>query len=253
MSLSKILKIAEKYAADNSPAILAGVAVVGVGAVAYLSAKASFQAAEALDNEQEENNYYAKGSLSTGDKVKRVWRLYIPAASTGVLTIACIVCANRIGTRRAAAMAAAYTLTEKAYTEYRDKVIERIGENKERSVRDELAQEQVARTTSEVMFVGEGEVLCFDTYSGRYFKSTMETIKKAQNDTNYEILHNYYCSLGDFYQRIGLPGTEFSEEVGWNSEHQLEVLFSTVLTDDNKPCLAIRYSVQPVRRYHHFG
>lgn len=239
--------------ADNSPVVLTAIGVTGTITTAYLTAIASFKAATLIDLEYDRRDKMNLEPLDfdTKEKIKLVWKEYIPAVGVGIVTIACIVGANRIGTRRAAAMAAAYSISEKAFVEYKEKVVEKLGENKERDIRDEIAQDQVNRnSTGQQVLVGDGNALCYDTFSGRYFRGTMEDIKKAWNDTNYEILHNNYCSLGEFYGRLGLPGTQVSEELGWSSDHLLEITFSSILADDNTPCISMSFTVAPIRGYY---
>ena len=91
--------------------------------------------------------------------------------------------------------------------------------------------------------------ICYEMYTGRYFRSTMEEIKAAQNWINYQILQNNYASLSDFYDHVGLNRTAVSEEVGWNADELLEITFSTVMSEDNRPCLAFDYKVVPIRNY----
>jgi hypothetical protein len=239
-----------KFTADNSPAILAGIAVAGTITTAYLAGKASVRAAEIL---REEAIRWAvpTSELKPRYKIEAVWKLYIPAASSAALTIACIISANQIGTRRATAMAAAYSPTERAYTEYRDKVVEKIGKNKEHAYRDEIIQDRVNDNPAHREIIISGlDVLCYDKFTGRYFTSDMETLKKAQNDTNYQVNSDYYASLTDFYNRIGLRPTGMSDEVGWNSDRLLELSFSSVLADDGRPCLAFEFVVVPVRGFY---
>jgi hypothetical protein len=231
MKLSHILKRSEKFIVDNSSTILTAVGVTGTITTAYLTGKATYRVARIVNHpESREPNPDARLFI------KAFWKEYIPAVGVGTVTIVAIVGANRVGTRRAAAVAAAYSLSERAFDEYKTKVVEKMGENKEREVRDELAQDRVKRTEgSEVVILSDGEVLCFDQFSGRYFRSDMESLKKAMNDTNYQILNHVYAS--------------FSDEIGWNSDEQLELEFSTTLSEDGRPCIAIDFKVAPVRDY----
>ena len=252
MTLTEIAKRIEKLAADNSPAILTAIGVTGTLTTAYLAGRASFKAAEIIREREEEDGHAVDPRIRLKHRTILTWKLYLPAAGTAVLTVTAIISANRIGSRRTAAMAAAYSLTEKAFEEYRQKIREKFGENKEREARDELAQDRVNEnpvSSREVIITSGGEVLCYDQHSGRYFQSDMETLKKAQNDTNYQVLNDFYASLGDFYHRIGLPATSYSEEVGWNSDKMMELQFSTTLSEDGRPCLAIDFAVAPVRDY----
>lgn len=255
MNLSGLLQRAQKLAIDNSPTILTGVAVAGTAMTAVLTAKATIRAVELIQNEERD------ARLSTGDhtyethakrKVELTWRLYIPPVTTGLLTVTCIIGANRIGTRRAAAVAAAYTLSEQAFSEYREKVVEKLGAKKEQAVRDEIAQDRVVRRPVEenrVIIVDGKSVLCLEAFTGRYFLTDMETLRQAQNDVNHQINSSYYASLSDFYDRIGLDHTSYSEEVGWNADKLLELSFSSVLTDSGKPVLVMDYEVVPIRGY----
>lgn len=254
MSSSRSLKVLERFVVDNSPSILTGIAVVGTVTTALLTGKASFKAAtirnkEIADWEQELLPIKEEARIL----LPLVWKLYIPAATTGVLTIVCIIGANRIGSRRAAAIAAAYSIMDKAFEEYREKVVEKFGKNKEQAARDEIAQDRVARNpigSREVVIVAGGDVECFDSFSGRYFKSNMESIKAAQNELNHKINNDYYASLSDLYNLLGLAQTKYSDEVGWNCDKLLEIEFSTVLSEDSKPCLCLTYRVDPVRGYY---
>lgn len=252
MNLKLLLKNVEKFVVDNSPSILTGVGVIGTVTTAVLAGTASYKAGKILENER----WVVQQSpdippLTQREEFEMVWTLYIPSVVVGTFTIVAIVGANRIGSKRAAALAAAYSLSEKAFTEYRHKIVETLGKNKEQQARDELAQERFTRSEgkSAEVVIATGKVLCYDAFSGRYFESDMETLKKAQNDTNYQIINDFSASLTDFYDRIGLPPNSMSNEVGWNMDKLLEVEFTTVLSEDGRPCIAIDFNVVPIRDY----
>lgn len=239
-----LMKI-EKLLIDNSPALLTAIGVTGVVTTAVLTGKASIKAHEIIGESPQ---------LEAREKVELTWKFFVPAVGSGLLTVAAIVGANRIGTRRAAGIAAAFTLSEKLHTEYRDKVVEKLGQNKEQALRDELAQDRVSRTAGsrEVIVVGT-DVLCYDAYTGRYFQSTMETLKKAQNDLNSEVLHNNYASLTDLYNLLGIPKTSGSDEIGWNLDNLLDMRFSTTMSEDGRPCISVDFQLDSVRDYYKMG
>lgn len=267
MTFTELAKKAQKFTLDNSPFLLTAVGVTGTVATAYLTGRASFKASEVLlketlrnaDNDMAIADYVLLGehtptieSLTLKQAINVTWKLYIPAALAGTATIAAVIGANQIGTRRTAALAAAYSLSERAFVEYKSKVIEKIGEKKEVQVRDEIAQDRVNANplgNREVIIAGSGEVLCMELMTGRYFKSSMEELKHAENRINYHLNNNGYASLGDFHDYIGLARTSMSDEVGWTSEKLMELQISTTLSEDSKPCLAIDYRVAPVRDY----
>lgn len=262
MDIAKLAKRFEKLVTDNSPAILTVIGVTGTLTTAYLTGKASFKAAQIIEeneptigvrrNPVTNDVEMDREPLDIKEKTELVWKLYIPAAGTAVMTVACIIAANRIGTRRAASLAAAYSLSQNAIAEYREKVFEKVGERKEQAFRDELAQERVNKnppSNNEVIIAGGGNVLCHDEFTGRYFTSDMQSLRKAWNDVNHQVLNSYYASLTDFYDLIGLPKTSSSDEVGWNSDKLLELKFSAVMTEDDQPCISIDFATVPIRGY----
>lgn len=248
------IKALEKLLLDNSPVLLTAIGVVGTVTTAVFAGRAAIRADYRYEAEMNRRLGQADPPpFGNKERVQLVWTCYIPPVISGTITIAAIVGANHLGSKRAAAVAAAYTISEKAFSEYRGKVVERIGQSKEQDIREDTARAQIARnpqSESNVVLVGSGDVLCCDLFSGRYFNSSVEALKKAQNDTNYEILHNSYASLTDFYEHIGISKTDYSDEVGWNQDKLLELEFSTVLAEDGRPCVAYRFQVYPIRGYY---
>lgn len=259
-NLHGIVKQAEKFASDNSPAILTALGLTGVVTTAYLAAKASFKASDVLEEARKEKSWRLTNqedthySFTTKEWFELLWKLYIPAVASGTVTCAAIVLANRIGTRRTAAMTAAFTLSERAYSEYKEKVVETIGKNKEKKVRSDIAQDGVRRDDqagNNLVLLTDGTVPCKDAWSGQYFASSMEDIKSAMNAINYEVLNHGYASLTDLYHKIGggLEPNKDSDNLGWNSDKLLEIVFDTALSDKNGPVLVMDFGVAPIRNF----
>lgn len=249
-TVTQIAKRATKVASDNSPLILTGVGVAGVVTTAYLTGQATIKAVKFLEDDR--NGAPLSEVEFDKSDLRRIWKFYLPAVGVGSLTVAAVIGSNRIGTRRAAAVAAAYSISERAMSEYREKVIEKIGENKEREIRDEVAQDQVNRTAPANMLISSesGQILCHDAFSNQYFMSDMETLRKAQNDVNAQILHSDYATVSDLYHFIGAEGleqTSVSSDMGWNTDKMLELSFSAVLYKEKTPCISISFATVPVR------
>lgn len=256
MDIGAIVSRARKAAADNTPTILTAIGVTGTIATAVFAAKASFKAAEVLREAEEKPLFDPeigedKGPLTGKEIFDLTWKLYVPAVTTGAVTVACIITANRVSNRRAAALATAYSISQEAFREYKDKVFEKIGEKKEQAIRDEITQDRVnANPPGTIVLVGD-EVVCHDRYSGRYFKSNYAEIRDAVSDINWQLVNDNYASLTDFWDKIGLPSTSDSDEVGWNMEGgKFDVQFSGAMSEDGKPVLAIEFRTMPVRSYY---
>lgn len=243
-NLNTFLNNGAKLFQRNSPEILSAFGVVGIGATAYLTAKASFTAARMIDEEESANGTAETSTERFKERTKLVWKLYIPAAISGGVSAFCIVNANHVSGKRIAAAASAYSMTERAFSDYREKVVEQIGKNKEQKIRDEIVQKKIEDTPPKnVVVLGNGHVLCCELYTGRYFKSDMETLKKAQNEINYKVNNELYVRLDEFYDLIGLEQTSMSTSFGWDSEKgHLELEFCPVFAEGGEPCLAFEYN-----------
>lgn len=240
---------------ENSRTILTGVGVVGTVSTAYLSGRASFKAARLIDQEKqtlEHENGRGDIEVTWPAKIKLVWRLYIPPGAVCLTTVTCIIVANKIASKKIAALALASGISERALQEYKAKVIEKLGERQDTKIRDEIAQERVSEHplgSKEIILAGTGEVLCFDLATGRYFQSTVEEIKRAENKINHQLNNFMYCSASEFYEEIGLAPTTYTDNVGWNANKHVEVKFSSVLSPDGRPCLAIDFETPPFTDY----
>lgn len=244
---------------EHATTLLTAGGVVGTVATAVLTGRATFKAAEIIRNEELQSVHETGTTdtiaestmgLSTTQRVKLVWPLYIPPFLVGGATVSSIVLANRMSAQKAAALAAAYGLAERNFSDYKEKVSEKLTGPKRTQIDDEIAEDAVKRNQNHnTIIVGDGEVLCLDLPTGRYFRSTMENIKQAVNTTNAEILHHDHASASFFYEELGLEATTWTDEVGWNSDRLLELSYSSQLTDDGKPVITIDFKYLPKVNY----
>jgi hypothetical protein len=254
-----ILKPVQKALADNSAAILTGVGVVGTVTTAVLASRATVKAVRALDEYEtmamvnNEDSNVPPQALSPSAKVMMVGHYYLPAISSGITTITAVLFSYKISSKQSAAFAAAYGISEKAFQEYKDKVVEKVGSKKETTITEALAQDRVNANPlgdREVIVIGAGDVLCYDELSGRYFRSSIEAIKAAENKINHEILNQNAVSLGTFYDELGLQPTALDDQLGWNLDNLLDVAYSAVLADNGQPCISIGFRTEPIPNYH---
>lgn len=247
-----------KFLLDHhSTTILTGVAVGGTVSTAILTGRSSLKAARLIDQEQnvafaawrEAESDIPPMDLTRLDKVRLTWKLYIPPVATGIVTVTCMVVANKISSQKIAALAVAGGISERALQEYKDKVVEKLGERQSTALRDEIAQDRVNASGQGVVMVGSGQVLCYDLTTDRYFQNTVEDIKRAENKINAELLNHMAASLAEFHDLIGLRPTTYTDSVGWASPEMFEVIFSSVLSPDGQPCLAIDFKRPPQLEY----
>ena len=250
---NQIFKQAQQLIASNSAALLTGTGVIGVVTTAVLTGKASIKATRVIEELAMQD--ISAGPVTTQEKVKAVAPLYIPAVASGVTTIGAIIFSYRISVSKSAALAAAYGISEKAFQEYKDKVVEQVTPKKASDIQDAVDQQKIADNPppdKSIMIIGAGEVLCLDAFSGTYFQSTVEKIRRAENAVNVELGNLGKATLGDFYEKIGMKQTDISEAFAWTSKSFCEVDFTTQMTDDQRPCLVLTFINPPRPIYDDF-
>ena len=147
--LTRLAQRARFLVNENSTTILTSVGVIGTISTAYLTGRASFRAAQILEREKqglEKLNgdvLLPQLELTLARKIKLLWRLYIPPIGAGITTIASIIFANKIASKKMAALAVASGISERALQEYKAKVVEKLGARQDVALRDEIAQDRI--------------------------------------------------------------------------------------------------------------
>lgn len=253
MNLKLLARQAKRLVRTNSPTILTGMACAGVVGTAVLAAKASVKADRAI----EKLEYTSETEPTVKDKVKTVWKYYIPAAACGAATIGCCIGSNSINKRRNAAIAGAYAITQAAANEFKDTAAEVLDKKTMEEIEGKVAKKKVDSCEEEdIIHTGKGETLFLDSYSGRKFRSDLEYVRKVQNDLNAMILKEHYISLNEFYYALGIPQIRLAEDVGWSLYHeeQIDLLFLTTIDDKlREPCIVIDHHNRPQPGFSNLG
>lgn len=258
-NVTKLLNTAKHVMKKRSPEILTGIGIAGMISTVVLAVKATPKAMELIEEEHlnripedyEPEKDPKPERLTVIETVKVAWKPYIPAAITGVASVACLIGANSVHARRNAALATAYQLSTTALSDYREKVVETIGEKKENNIRDKVAKKQVEEhplTDTQIIMTGKGNTLCYDSHSDRYFRSDIDKIRNAVLDLNERMINGneMYVSLNDFYDEIGLKHTDTGDLVGWRIDKgKIDIRYSAQLTDDNEPCIVLDHMLPP--------
>ena len=231
-----------QYIKANAPAILTASACLGTVATAILTAKSTTLAIERIADYCEDN-LRSPEDLTWREKFAISYRVYIPPAITGVATLVSIVAANRIQYARGAAFALAYSGSEAAFRRYRDAVADVVKPKDLEKVKARVAEKSVQAAgephPGTILVAGGGDVLCYDIFSGRYFKS----------DINGQLNLECYASLNEFYNGLGLPPIAAGELVGWSEPNSLSVEFGSQLTEKGEPVLTVDFLVAPKENY----
>jgi Family of unknown function (DUF6353) len=248
MNISQLSGVVLRGIKGNSPLILSVSAGVGTVVTALLVAKATWKASDAIHEDiiKEREEHPGETRIRTHkDDLRVAWKFYVPPAISAAGTLMCIAGANRLGVKKAVAAQAALAVTERAYSQYRDKVVQELGAHRDTGIRDKVVADRIAANPpppQSVLPMGPGDILCCELFTQRYFVSDMEKLRRAVNDLNAALLREAYLTFDDFYDLVGLRPTTVSNRLGWRPDRLLALEFSTTLAEDGRPCITFDYN-----------
>lgn len=250
--LSRIKLKAKKH----SPEILIVVGVIGTVTSAVMACKATTKLSDILDESKEEidkihecsekeemaekySKEDAKKDLTivyvqTGVKVAK---LYAPAVIIGALSLTSIVVSHDILRKRNLALAAAYAAADKSFKEYRERVVERYGEEVDNELRYNIKAKKVEETvtdpgtgkekkktsTEKVAYPTENPYMMIFDESCKAYHSDVNynraTLRGAQNFANDRFNVEGFLCLNDIYDQLGKERTKLGQIVGWVKEN----------------------------------
>lgn len=253
-NLRKLGKTLKAKTNKNLPSILTGLGIGGFVVTSVLVGVATPKALDLIDEAKEEK----QEDLTPVEVVKAAWKPYIPAVCTGILSAASLIGSNKITYKRMTTLAAAYKIAESALVEYKDAVVETIGEKKAKSVKTKVNENKIKANpveNSTIYVTGTGKSLFCEPVTMRYFESDFEVIRKVQNDLNERMINHDYISLNELFDRLGLENTNLGDEIGWNisKDGQLSIDVEAHMTEDKRPCLMLVYGDEPKYNFNRFS
>lgn len=239
------LKSIKMFLSKNSPLILTTLSVAGVCSTVITSSQDTIKAKNIIDKSRPKNKK---------ELIKSTWKCYIPTAISTTSTIACILGSHHCSSKQKNAIASAYALSQVTLQKYQEKVIERIGKNKARDIREEVDKE-VANIKSPVSVfqsqltdaidTGHGKTLFYDIPGELYFYSDMNYMDKQVNDLNREVRTEMYFDWNELRYRWGLPYKKYGSELIFDVDRPLEVRYEPELMDNGQVRILVNYDLYP--------
>lgn len=207
-----VMKLVQK----NSSTILTCIGAAGVIATAVLAGRATIKAVRIADGMDQFDLDEGKTIYPPQKEiVKAVWKEYIPAAATGLATIALIFGANALNKKQQATIMSAYALLDQTYREYKSKVKEVLGKESEEKVKDAIAREKCKAYPK----IPKGDnLLFFDSFYGEPFERTMLEVQEAEYRLNQKFAIEGEATLNDFYELLSLSPISTGDYIGWTQE-----------------------------------
>ena len=249
LNFAKAINDAKRLVVKHSPEILTGIGVASMAMSTVLAIKATPKAVRLMEEAKKEKEV---DKLTPIDTVKATWKCYIPTAASLAGGMACIIGGQTVSMKRSAALLAAYKLSETALVEYKDQVIETLGEAKEKVIQEKVAEKQIQKTPvkeDEIIHTGKGHTRCFDPLSSRYFYSDLEVIRRAANTVNEDLLHSMCgeVTVNDFYDELNLPHTDPSigDRMGWNTDAIIKLHIGALVDENGNPVIVVGHENPP--------
>lgn len=246
MKSKDIMRMLDSFMKKNGAKLLTGLAIGGFFTAGILAVKVTPEASRRLESKKKEENVE---KLPVKEVVKETWKLYLPPILIATTSAGCMIGATSMAAHQTAVLATAYAVSDTAFKEYRAKTKELVGEKKEQEIHDKIAMDKLKNNpydSREVIMTGKPEALCFEAFSNRYFRSTIEEVRQIENRLNRRLLDDMYISLNDYYDEIGLSHTKIGNELGWSVKDGLiEFKYSSQLAEDGTPCLVIDAYLSP--------
>ena len=160
----------------------------------------------------------------TGSKPKAFFKAYWPALLAGVATDVAIGVSQRIGAKEIAAIGGVATYAiknrdniQKKITEYTKESGGDVLKDLTKEVNKEYVIENIPTKTAGpcVEETGRGDLLCFEGYSGRWFRSSETAVSAALTRFKQRWESGEYLNLNDLYAELGISSTHFGNEYGW--------------------------------------
>jgi hypothetical protein len=238
-------------ASEHAPKILFVGGVVGMVGSTVLACRATLKVEEVLD-EIETNKQTAsdtKHMVDTGQVSKdvtytdkeykkdlyiisvrgagKIARLYAPAVLLGGASIFALTKSHNLLQDRNLALTAAYAAVDGAYARYRERVIERYGEEVDRELRYDtetidVVDEETGKVTSEEIITGapgSGYARWYDEISSANWSPDRDVnmlfLRNVQNYMNDRLHIKGHVFLNEVYDALGLTHTNKGAMVGW--------------------------------------
>lgn len=231
----------------NSSTILTCIGGAGVVATGVMAIKATPKAMMLLEEAREE-----KGEdLTNFEIIKTVGPVYIPTVLVGVSTIACIFGANILNQRQQASIVSAYALLDNSYKDYKKKVEELYGEEAAANVRSEIAKDKSIDVTN--ITLSDDKRLFYDSFSGRYFESTIEDVQRAEYYVNRDVHMRGWVTLNEFYEWLDIDPIDGGDALGWSEGGNLarywqcwiDFTHTKAEIDENLECIIVAMFQEP--------
>lgn len=189
---------------NKLPLIFTFLSMIGVGATAITAIK---------DSKKEEANALKK---------------YAPTFIVGGATTALIFSSSVLNKRMNLELASAISMIGCNYSNYRSEVAKRHGTEEDQDIIKTISANEAnkchitadccfSNTSLDLDDIHEQQLVFYDSFSKRFFKSTISKVLQAEYHLNRNFALGACVSINDFYDFLGVDRVDYGEDIGWGS------------------------------------
>lgn len=250
MNVRMIFKTMSRWCAKNATKLLAGGAILSEMAGFWFMHKEAPIVRDRLDALPEDAKWT--------EKIKAAGPVYLPAFGMLLLSCGCTIGGCVVGNKQIAVATSLYSASEAALRKLENNMVKELGPEQAQKVHDAVAKEVLAEnpvTCNTIYETGKGSDIIYDPLSGRYFRSSPSAVIAAGARLNNKIssndLNDYWASVNDWYEELGLPTVGLGGAYGWNRNHKFETYqdpqsWNLTTTEDGHAAFVITYHERPV-------
>lgn len=239
----------EKLTKKHSPELLTGLGIIGFGATIISTVKATRKVDAELRRIDMTMPEDTPKKEEVWIKAKAVTPIVAPTIILGASSVACVISSHKTMAARLASATAAYEIRNKAFSEYKEAVIEEIGEKKEQKIRDKVAEKRVQESTYDIPQPVTATQLFMEESTGQYFRSSREDILQAVMRFQKDLMVENYMTVSEFFDYLNvdeLRHTPLTDATGFNNETGIEVYFSVAQASNGEPVSVLCYRDLPL-------
>ena len=217
------------FAKNNSSKILTVVSVVGVVATGALFARGQMKAdkviadrtsyilPEAPDDEGPIEFEFVPPEITPKEYFEETWKCYIPGFIAGTITIVAIISAQYISAKQIAALSASVAMLVANRDQLEKAIREKYGENALKELKQMMPLRAPEKEYIQIYAeeTGKGKLLCYEGYSGRWFRSDEDDVVEAITEFSQRFKNGESLCYNDLYELLGIESTHFGWQYGF--------------------------------------
>jgi len=178
------------------------------------------------------------------EKAKASWKLFILPTVNTLISGGLLIYSAKVGSKRLAAIGAAYNIAEATIQKYSEKTKEIVGEKKAETISQKVAEDNFNSSDNNIVDTHKGELVIQEPATKIKFTTTWDKVDLAIIKTQRAAEQgNGTVTLSYFFRELGLEPSDLTDMVGFdiNQNGDIYITHTSFLDKDGIPCGGLDY------------